>query len=295
MHIDLLNPESFANGHPHNQYDWLRKNDPVHWHEEPEGAGFWALTRYEDVANSGRDPKIFSSEPTIMITDPENGTALAFDGEHKMMLMMDPPQHTQFRRLISREFTRGPAADLRPRIQELTMGIINGLPKGRGEVDFVAMVAGELPSAVIADLMGIPLEDGRKLYELTEILHTSPEALPKGAMAKAGVDMFTYAAQVFADKHKNPGNDLATQIVQAEVDGYKLDVVDFQLFFMLLIDAGGDTTRNLVSGGLQKLIQQPETLRQLRGDFSLIPNARDEMLRTVDLHAANGNPRHPTR
>jgi cytochrome P450 len=281
MHIDLLNPESFANGHPHNQYDWLRKNDPVHWHEEPEGAGFWALTRYEDVANSGRDPKIFSSEPTIMITDPENGTALAFDGEHKMMLMMDPPQHTQFRRLISREFTRGPAADLRPRIQELTMGIINALPKGRGEVDFVAMVAGELPSAVIADLMGIPLEDGRKLYELTEILHTSPEALPKGAMAKAGVDMFTYAAQVFADKHKNPGNDLATQIVQAEVDGYKLDVVDFQLFFMLLIDAGGDTTRNLVSGGLQKLIQQPETLRQLRGDFSLIPNARDEMLRTV--------------
>lgn len=281
MQIDLLNPHSFANGHPHDQYDWLRENDPVHWHEEPGGAGFWALTRFDDVANSGRDPKTFSSEPTIMITDPETGTALAFDGEHKMMLMMDPPQHTQFRRLISREFTRGPAADLRPRIQELTRDIINALPKGRGEVDFVSTVAGELPSAVIADLMGIPLEDGRKLYELTEILHTSPEALPKGAMAKAGVDMFTYAAQVFAEKNKNPGNDLATQIVQAEVDGYKLDVVDFQLFFMLLIDAGGDTTRNLVSGGLQKLIQQPKTLEQLRGDFSLIPNARDEMLRTV--------------
>ena len=281
MHIDLINPQSFANGHPHDQYDWLRENDPVHWHEEPGGAGYWALTRFDDVANSGRDPKTFSSEPTIMITDPETGTALAFDGEHKMMLMMDPPQHTQFRRLISREFTRGPAADLRPRIQELTMDIINALPKGRGEVDFVSTVAGELPSAVIADLMGIPLEDGRKLYELTEILHTSPEALPKGAMAQAGVDMFTYAAQVFAEKNKNPGNDLATQIVKAEVDGYKLDVVDFQLFFMLLIDAGGDTTRNLVSGGLQKLIQQPKTLEQLRGDFSLIPNARDEMLRTV--------------
>ena len=156
MLIDLLNPATFANGHPHKEYEWLRENDPVHWHEEPNGAGFWALTRYEDVAASGRDAKTFSSEPTIMITDPEAGTALAMDDGHKMMLMMDPPQHTQFRRLISREFTRGPAADLRPRIQELTKSILNALPEGKGEVDFVSAVAGELPSAVIADLMGIP-------------------------------------------------------------------------------------------------------------------------------------------
>jgi cytochrome P450 len=281
MLIDLLNPATFANGHPHKEYEWLRENDPVHWHEEPNGPGFWALTRYEDVAASGRDAKTFSSEPTIMITDPEAGTALAMDDDHKMMLMMDPPQHTQFRRLISREFTRGPAADLRPRIQELTKSILNALPEGKGEVDFVSAVAGELPSAVIADLMGIPLDDGRKLYALTEILHTSPEALPKGAMAQAGADMFAYAAKVFEEKNKKPGEDLATQIVQAEVDGYKLDLLDFQLFFMLLIDAGGDTTRNLVSGGLERLVNQPETLNRLRADFSLIPSARDEMLRTV--------------
>jgi cytochrome P450 len=281
MQVNLLDPATFANGHPHDLYTWLRDNDPVHWHEEAGGNGFWALTSYEDVAASGRDPKTFSSEPTIMITDPERGTALAFDGEHKMMLMMDPPQHTQFRRLISREFTRGPAAALRPRIQELTFNILNALPEGRGEIDFVSAIAGELPSAVIADLMGIPLSDGRKLYELTEVLHTSPEALADGALTQAGVDMFTYAAQVFEEKNKHPGDDLATQIIQAQVDGYKLDLTDFQLFFMLLIDAGGDTTRNLVSGGLVKLLEQPETLAQMRSDFSLIPSARDEMLRCV--------------
>ena len=101
MKIDLLSADSFRQGHPHAQYDWLREHDPVHWHDEPSGRGFWALTTWEDVAESGRHPDLFSSEPTIMITDPDAGSIVPRDSRHKMMLMMDPPQHTQFRRLIS--------------------------------------------------------------------------------------------------------------------------------------------------------------------------------------------------
>jgi cytochrome P450 len=280
MHIDLLSPASFHGGHPHGQYDWLREHAPVFWHEEPGGPGFWALTGYHEVAEVGRRPAVFSSEPTIMIADPDAMTSVAFDGEHKMMLMMDPPRHTQFRRLISREFTRGPAAALRPRIRELAAKIIDAVID-RGECDFVADVAGELPSYVIAELMGIPLADGRKLYGLTEILHSAPASLPPGEQGRAGLEMFAYAQQVYQEKLERPDVDLASQIVHAVVDGERLDVTDFQLFFMLLIDAGGDTTRNLVAGGLHQLLAEPEILARLRADAALIPAARDEMLRVV--------------
>ncbi|MEZ5557815.1 MAG: cytochrome P450 [Pseudomonadales bacterium] len=279
MEINLLDPKTFAHGHPHEQYAWLRDNAPVYWHEEPDGPGFWALTRHAEVAAVGRDPATFSSEPTIMIADPDAAGGIAF-GDHKMMLMMDPPAHTQFRKIISREFTQGPAQQLRPRVTELASQIIDEVIEA-GECDFVSAVAGELPSYVIAELTGIPLDDGRKLYELTEIIHSAPEAVPEGAQANAVMQMFTYAQGVYEQKLANPGNDLASKIVHAEVDGRRLDNIDFQLFFLLLIDAGGDTTRNLVAGGLHALLEHPDQLARLRADPSLIPAAREELLRFV--------------
>jgi cytochrome P450 len=134
---------------------------------------------------------------------------------------------------------------------------------------------------VIADLVGIPLDDGRKLYQLTETIHTADEALPEGAKLAAVVQMFQYAQGVYRDKLANQGTDLASQIVHAEVDGRRLDEMDFQLFFMLLIDAGGDTTRNLVAGGLYTLLQNPEALAELRANPALVPDAREELLRVV--------------
>lgn len=279
MNIDLLSPSSFAHGHPLEQYAWLREHAPVFWHEEPDGPGFWAVTRHQEVADVGRDPKVFSSEPTIMIPDPAQGSGIEF-GDHKMMLMMDPPAHTQYRKIISREFTQGPARALGPRVQGLSAQIVNAVIE-RGECDFVADVAGELPSYVIAELMGLPLDDGRKLYQLTEIIHSAPESLPEGAQAAAVMQMFEYAQGVYQDKLDRPTHDLASQIVHAEVDGKRLDAIDFQLFFLLLIDAGGDTTRNLVAGGLYTLLQHPEALAELRTDATLIPTAREELLRLV--------------
>ena len=281
MEIELLSPSTFAKGHPHDQYEWLRDNDPVHWHEEPDGPGFWVLSRYEDVAEVGRQPHVFSSEPTIMIADPEAGLDIS-SGDHKMMLTMDPPQHTLFRKTISREFTRGPAAGLKPRISELSAAIVDKVIDA-GECEFVSEVAGELPSYVIAELMGIPLDDGRELYKLTETIHSAREAVPEGAQAEAVMKMFGYAQGVYRDKLNTPGDDLASQIVHAEVDGRSLDEIDFQLFFMLLIDAGGDTTRNLVAGGLYELIKHPEVLRDWQNHRSeeFDASARDELLRSV--------------
>jgi len=280
MRIDLLDPESFAAGHPHAQYQWLRDEGGVHWHAEPHGPGFWAVTRFEDVRAIGRDPATFSSEPTIMIADPEGPAGIAF-GDHKMMLMMDPPQHTAFRKLISREFTQGPAAKLRPRCDVLARQIVDAVIED-GECDFVASIAGEMPSYVIAELLGLPLDDGRKLYELTEIIHTAHDALPEGAQAAAVMKMFEYARGVIDAKRKQPGNDLSSKILAAEVDGKRLDDFDFMLFFLLLVDAGGDTTRNLVGGGLLALLANEPELARLRADpRGLMPSAREELLRWV--------------
>jgi len=277
MKIDLLSPDSFASGQPHGQFDWLRTNQPVAWHDEPNGAGFWAVTRHADVWAVDRDFQTYSSEPTIMITDPL-ADAGSF-GPHKMMLMMDPPEHTGFRKLIRSEFTE-PAARLRgERIRQLARQIVDAVIE-RGECDFVDQVAGEMPSFVIAELMGLPLEDGRELYKLTEIIHTAPEALPPGAGGQAVMKMFEYGSKVIAEKRARPGDDLASKLLACEVDGRRLEDMEFLLFFLLLVDAGGDTTRNLLSGGLLALMDNPDQYAWLMADLDArLPTAREELLR----------------
>ena len=278
MHIDLLDPSSFEGGHPHDQYDWLRDNAPVFRHEEPGGNGFWAVTRYQDVYDIGRNAAVFSSEPTISIADPDLAQQ-NFQGDAKMMLMMDPPEHTTYRKLISREFTQGPARHYNQRIEELAKEIVDAVIE-RGECEFVAEIAGEMPSFVIADLMGLPLEDGRELYKLTEIIHSVPETQPENAVPEAVMKMFEYGQGVIDEKRRHPGDDLASKLLTAELDGRQLTDYEFLLFFMLLIDAGGDTTRNLVATGMHELLRHPDQLKLLLSDIDhYLPGARDELLR----------------
>ena len=159
----------------------------------------------------------------------------------------------------------------------------------KGECDFVADVAGEMPSFVIAELMGLPLDDGRELYKLTEIIHTAPEAQAPGAGGQAVAKMFEYATGVIAEKRARPGDDLASKLLAAEVDGRRLDDMEFLLFFLLLVDAGGDTTRNLLAGGLLALMEEPDQLAWLKADLDGAPARRPRGAAALDqpgdLHA----------
>jgi cytochrome P450 len=276
--IDLLSPDSFADGQPHGQFRWLRTHEPVFRHPEPEGPGFWAVTRYADLRAVERDYATFSSEPTIMIEDMDEALGV---GDHKMMLMSDPPLHTHYRKLVHREFTPRAAAALRGRIETLARSIVDAVIE-RGECDLVTDLAGELPSYVIAELLGIPLDDGRRLYELTETIHAAPQSQPEGAGTRAALEMFGYATQVAADKRVRPGPDLASRLLHGEVDGERLDEIDFNLFFLLLVDAGGDTTRNLVAGGMLALFDDPHERHRLQSSLdAMLPGAVEEMLRYV--------------
>jgi cytochrome P450 len=276
--IDLLDPASFADGQPHEQFRWLRAHDPVHRHEEPDGPGFWAVTRYDDVKRVGRDPATFSSVPTIMIPDGDAG--LDVDG-HQMMLTMDPPRHSRYRKLVSGDFIPRSVRRLAPRIEKLAERIVDAVIE-RGECDLVDDLAGEMPSFVVADLLGLPLDDGRELYKLTETIHAAPNAVPAGAQLGAVFEMFNYAHELQEEKRRQPGDDLASRLLAAEVDGDRLDEIDFNLFFLLLVDAGGDTTRNLVGGGMHALFEHPEQRALLQSDVDgLLSTAVEEMLRWV--------------
>lgn len=285
MEIDLLDPKSYQGGQPHDQFAWLREHDPVHRHAETDGGpGFWAITRHEDIRAISRNHAVFSNEPSIMIADAPFGAgasepAHAPRSEDKMMLMCDPPYQTQLRRIVSGAFTPKAARTMQPRVERLATEIVDAVI-GWGECDFVADVAGELPSYVIAELLGLPLEDGRKLYQLTETIHSATDAVGPEVQMAAGVEMLGYAARVAAEKRANPGDDLATRLLHAEVDGRRLSDMEFNLFLMLLVDAGGDTTRNLVAGGMLALLERPDELARLRaGVDGILPTAREELLR----------------
>jgi cytochrome P450 len=277
--IDLLNVASFAGSQPHDQFEWLRANDPVHRHAEPGGGGFWAVTRFDDVKTVGRDPETFSSHPTIMIADPDP-QRMAEAGDHVMMLMTDPPLHTRMRRLISRDFTPRAVSVLVPRLQQLAAQIVDEVIE-HGSADLVTDLAGEMPSFVIAEMLGIPLADGRDLYYATEALHSSTDVVGPEAQQAAYLRMFTYSQEVFAAKRKNPADDLASLLANGAVDR-PIDELDFFLWFLLLIDAGGDTTRNLVGGGVHALFAHPDQWALLRTHTEqVLPTAVDELLRWV--------------
>ncbi len=279
MEIDLLSVAGYAGSQPNEQFAWLRTNAPVYRHPEPDGPGFWAITRYDDVKAVGRDHQTFSSQPTIMIADGSDEPSPFAD--HTMLLVADPPLHTRMRRLVSREFTPRAATALQPRIRQLAALIIDQVA-GRGECDLVADIAGEMPSLVIAEMLGISHDEGRRLYHCTETIHASTEVASREERGDAIMTMFMSAQAAYADKRANPTNDLGSLIAHGAVDGELVDAIDFFLWFMLLVDAGGDTTRNLVGGGLQALFEHPDQLALLRSDIDAhLSSAREEMLRWV--------------
>ncbi len=275
--VDLADSRVYAEGIPYDAFRKLRERAPVAWHPYKDGPGFLALTGYDEVYAVSRDSATWSSEATGVNFDAP-GPDDFVDVRGVMMLMMDPPRHTALRALVSKGFTPRQVAKLNERITDMARDVVDCVIE-RGECDFVTDVAGALPSYVIAELLGIPLEDGCRLYQLTEIMNTGGLGDPRAT--EAAVEMMTYSTELMARKRADPGDDIATSLLQAEVDGRRLTDLDFNTFFMLLINAGGDTTRNLVAGGACVLMDHPEERAKLQADPTLLPTAIEELLRYV--------------
>jgi cytochrome P450 len=272
--VDLTDPDTFGKGMPYEAFRELRRRAPVAWHPFKDGPGFLALTGYDEVLAVSRDSTTWSSQETGVFYDiplPEDAYQLTL-----MMLTMDPPRHTKLRSLVSKGFTPRQVARLNDHIADMSRQIVDDVIE-QGECDFVEDVAGALPSYVIAELLGIPLEDGRRLYHLTEIMNTGTVGDP--VAKEAQMQMFVYGNELAARKRTDPGDDIATSLLHAEVDGERLTDFEFNMFFLLLINAGGDTTRNLIAAGILALMEHPAERARLAADPSLLPTAIEEMLR----------------
>ncbi|AFM18866.1 cytochrome P450 [Mycolicibacterium chubuense NBB4] len=275
--VDLTDPNSYLTGPPLDAFRKLRERAPVAWHPFQEGPGFLALTGYDEVVAVSRDSATWSSETDGVYFEAPGPDSPA-DMRGVMMLTMDPPRHTALRKLVNKGFTPRQVARLNERIAEMARDLVDNVIE-QGECDFVQQVAGALPSYVISEMLGIPLEDGFRLYELTEI--TNAGQVQDARIAEAGMQIFAYAAELAARKRVEPGDDIATSLLNAEINGQGLTDMEFNFFFILLLNAGGDTTRNLVAGGMLALMENPAELAKLEKDTSMMSTAVEEMLRYI--------------
>jgi len=290
--VSLYESATFERGIPHDYLRWLREHEPVHWQPpskvetnledvmQVEQHGYWALTRHRDVIEVSLDQGRFSSERgTVIVNDIEVERIAQL---RLWMINQDAPRHTQLRKLVNKGFTKRMIGNMEAHIRKLASEIVDDVAR-KGECDFVASIASELPLLVIAELVGCPLEDRGKLFDWSNqmIGFEDPEFANEAGATDAMTEMFEYAGHLAAKRRSEPRDDLTSVLVNAEVDGERLDELGFNMFFILLILAGNETTRNAISGGMLALSENRDQWRKLQGDGSLLPTATEEILRYV--------------
>ena len=279
--IDLLE-DTWAKGVPYDQFELLRAEAPVFWHEHPTYQGFWAVTRYDDVRAVSRDHTTFSAElgSTFLQDMAEEQMELV----RMTILNMDPPKHSRFRRLVSAGFKPRMIAQLVDHIQEVADEIVADL-EGKDEIEFVESVAAELPLRVICELLGVPVEDRHLVFDWSNRMVGAQDpdfrvSEEDGEAAMA--EIYVYCDALAEERRQNPQDDIMTALVQAEVDGDKLSKEELNMFFVTLVVAGNETTRNLISHSMLAILEQPGLKEQLVegiDDDELWASATEEFLR----------------
>jgi cholest-4-en-3-one 26-monooxygenase len=277
--VDLYDPDSYVASVPHEMFATLRREAPVFWHEKPEDTGFWCVTRHADVVQVNRDAALFSSwQNSALMEVPEPD---ALEMSRLMMLNMDPPEHTQLRKIVNRGFTPKRIRELYSVLEDRARLIVDDIIE-KGSCDFVSEVAAELPLQAIAEFLGVPQEDRRRLFDWSNQLigFDDPEFRTSEEQAQeAATQIYAYAEGLAQERQANPRDDIVTALISAEIDGEALSTNEFDLFFLLLAVAGNETTRNAISHGMLALIEHPDQRQRLLDDPSLIDTAVEEILR----------------
>ena len=290
--VDLFDPKLFEVGPPHAFFARLRAQPGLHWipgrpgreifpgRPEPYQHGFWVVSRYEDVVAVSRNHELFSSERGSAVNaDMPTEELMLF---RQQLIHMDPPRHTKLRKLVNRGFTPRMIAKLESHVREHARDIVDKVAR-KGECDFVTAVAAELPLLVIAELLGVPIEDRWKLFHWSNRLigAEDPEYGSPIDAQLAVMELFQYGAWLAEQRRASAQDDIVSTLVHADVDGEKLGGLDFNMFFFLLVIAGNETTRNAISGGMQALCEFPAERERLLERRELLDTAVDEIVRWV--------------
>jgi cholest-4-en-3-one 26-monooxygenase len=283
-HFDFTDPDMCQERLPVDELAELRRTAPIWWNEQPIGkggfndGGFWVVTKHKDVKEVSRRCDVFSSwQNTALPRFKDDALREEIEVGRFAVLNMDPPHHTRLRKIISRGFTPRAIDGLREELGERAKSIAEAaLAHGSG--DFVEQVSSELPLQAIAGLLGVPQEDRAKLFHWSNemIGEQDPEFSQMNALG-AAIELVGYAAHLAELKTNQPGRDIVTTLLEADIDGEKLSHDEFGFFVVMLAVAGNETTRNAITHGMIAFTEFPDQWKQFR--LQRPESAADEIVR----------------
>jgi len=269
----------------------LRRERPISFHEEfvpppevplPRGPGYWAVTRHADVVTASRRSDLFCSGKGVNIPDMPAELNEFFGS----MIAMDDPRHARLRSIVSRGFTPKTLARLQDDVERRASELIDAIIE-KGECDFVRDLAAPLPLGIICDMMGIPASQNQFVFDQTNVIlgltdpeYVAPGANPFIAALSSGKALTDLMNELATERRRAPKNDLTSQLLNAEIDGQTLTDQELASFFVLLVVAGNETTRNAISHGMKALCDHPDERRKWAADFEgVAPTAVEEIVR----------------
>lgn len=283
----ILAPEFYAeHGYPYEIWAKIRQEDPVHRVDDADTPPYWALTRHEDIVAVSKNPKIFKNAPRMCMFP--GGADPGGDGSGGM-LVMDPPEHQAFRSLVSKRFTPNAMSRIIEQVDGYTKRTLDAVTTHGevGQIDFVEKVAARIPIWVIAEMLGVPPEDWEKLYRWTnenvgatdpefQAGRTENETRDAATMAMAG-----YFGELCEQRRREPLDDIISVLVHSKPCGEPMSMFQLLTYCMVVLQAGNETTRNAITGGLWQLIENPGELERLRGAPELVDSFVEETIRFV--------------
>ncbi len=262
---------------PWDRYRWMRDNAPAYWDESADG-GLWGVTRYDDIMRIAKTPDLFCSGKS---SRPER------DSWIPSMINLDEPLHKRRRNIVNRGFTPRRVQDQEKMLRRLTTELIDGVIE-RGECDFVRDIARWIPMVAIGDMLGVKPEDREQLLEWSdgmlgggEVADVMNDEERREKQRACTEGYFAYQAGIIAERRQNPQDDLVSLLVTGEVDGEGLDDMAILQESLLILIGGDETTRHVMTGGLEQLILNRDQMQILIDDPSKIEIAVEEMIRFV--------------
>jgi cholest-4-en-3-one 26-monooxygenase len=278
--VDIYDPDWYLGDDVHDTFARLRRDDPVHWQDIPGQAGYWAVLRHGDLVHVARHPELFSSWQGSVVLEDLDADRLEL--MRHMLLVMDPPGHTAYRKPLAPHFGARVIERMEAQVRERCREILAAAAE-RGEVDLARDVAGPLPARIIAGIMGLPPEDAPQIQLWAEAMVAGQDEEVAGDdPGSASIEMALYGIELAASRRASGGDedDITALLLRTTFEnGEPMSDVDFGSFFVQLVTAGNDTTKAMMSAGVYELMRRPDQLAALRSDPVLIPDAVEEMLR----------------
>jgi cholest-4-en-3-one 26-monooxygenase len=260
----VVTPEHYErNGYPHAEWTWLRRHAPVFWYERSNVDPFWAITKYADIVELGKQPDLFLNAPRLAVFT--NDLPPPPEGQSRHLLNMDPPDHARYRRVTSHWFTPRAIRAMDDKVARVTREVLDAAAE-KTTGDFVQDVSAKITIAVIAEMLGVPRRDWQLLFRWTNeiIAPQDPEfqrGTPQETLEAARLELFTYFHELAERRRREPSDDIVSLVANGQVNGAPLPAVELLSYYFLLVVAGNETTRNAMTGGMLAFLETPSSGR----------------------------------